>query len=279
MTNSDDQTIGSIVDKDDACVRSASHAYFTTALGGLVTNAVKMTQVSAVLDVGCSEGGWVLDLARTYSKLRVTGIDKDENALSAATRFAHFHGMSNARFLTMDVTSGLNFRDNTFDLVHMRTTQLLYDPYFKNILAESTRILRPGGWLNLIEFEPGATSSLAFDCLLRLFNDTVRKKIARGTSDVETAAQLYDMLLHEYFVDVSYTVHAVDFSPMNILGVRAFLDEVFLALRITKDFVCRHNAVPVVEYETLLAQAYKDMAQPDTCGYGYLLSVVGCKNG
>lgn len=278
MTNLHNSTSSTNVDKD-VCVRSASHAYFTTALGGLVTNAVKMQHVSAVLDVGCSEGNWVLDLARKYPKLHVIGIDEDENALGAATRFARFHGISNATFLAMDATSALDFRDNTFDLVHMRATQFLYDPHFSTILAECTRILRPGGWLNIIEFEQGATSSPAFDRLLRLFNDTVRKKISRGNSGIETAAQLYDMLLNKYFLDVSYTVHPVDFSPINILGVRAFLDEVFLALRVTKSFVCRQNAMPVSEYDALLAQASEDMIQPDTCGYGYLMSVVGCKNG
>lgn len=33
------------------------------------------------------------------------------------------------------------------------------------------------------------------------------------------------------------------------------------------------------EAASLLAQAQEDMKRPDTCGYGYLISAVGCKNG
>ncbi len=282
MTLTHNKAYDSATEKNDNCVRSASHQYFTTILGGLVTNVVKMHQVLSVLDVGCSEGGWVLDLAREYPRTHVTGIDMDERALGEATRFARFHGISNATFLPMDVTTSLRFKDNSFDLVHMRSAQFLYDSHFNNIMTELTRILRPGGWLHLVEFEPGATSSLAFDRLLHLFIHTIhaaRKRTPDETSNGGTAAQLYDILLNAYFLDVSYTVHAVDFSPTNILGAKAFVNEVLLAIRNVKSLVCRLNAIPEAEYDSLLAQAQADMMRPDTCGYGYLISAVGCKNG
>ena len=283
MTNTQNSTAYTRnVEKDADCVRSASHQYFTTISGGLVTNAVNMQQVSAVLDVGCSEGGWVLDLARQYPRIHVTGIDMDERALSESTRFARFHGISNATFLSMDATASLRFKDNAFDLVHMRAAQFLYDSRFNGIMREFTRILRPGGWINFVEFEPGATSSLAFDRLLHLFIHTIhtaRKKPSDEAPNVGTAAQLYDILLNAYFLDVSYTVHAVDFSPINILGAKAFVDEVLLAIRNVRAMVCRLNDISPAEYDTLLAQAQEDMKRPDTCGYGYLISAVGCKNG
>ena len=283
MTNTHDSVAyTSSIEKDDTCVRSASHQYFTTVSGGLVANAVKMQQVSAALDVGCSEGGWVLDLARQYPGIHVTGIDMDEHALSESARFARFHGMSNATFLPMDAALSLRFADNTFDLVHMRAAQFLYDSSFDSIMREFTRILRPGGWINFVEFEPGATSSLAFDRLLHLFIHTIhtaRKKMSEENPNVGTAARLYDILLKGYYLDVSYTVHAVDFSPTNILGARAFVDEVLLAIRNVKSLVCRLNPISLEEYDALLAQAQEDMKRPDTCGYGYLISAVGCKNG
>ena len=100
MTNTQRRVYAIDADKDEKCVRSASHHHFTTALGGLISNAVKMQEVSTVLDVGCSEGNWVLDLARQYPKLHVTGIDLDNHSLAASTRFARFHGISNANFAT-----------------------------------------------------------------------------------------------------------------------------------------------------------------------------------
>ena len=190
--------------------------------------------------------------------------------------------MSNATFLPMDVTTSLRFKDNTFDLVHMRAAQFLYDSRFDSIMREFTRVLRPGGWLHLVEFEPGATSSLAFDQLLHLFIHTIhtaRKQTSDETPNVGTAAQLYDILLNAYFLDVSYSVHAVDFSPINILGAKAFVNEVLLAIRNVKSLICRLNAISEVEYDALLVEAQADIMRPDTCGYGYLISAVGCKNG
>lgn len=268
--------------KDKSSILLASHQYFTTVLGGLVTNAVKMQHVSTVLDVGCHEGSWVLDLARQYRKTHVIGIDIDKRALSEATRFARFHGISNAAFLPIDATTSLPFKSNEFDLVHIRSARFLYDVCFDGIIEEFARILRPGGWLHLIGFEPGATSSLAFDRLLHLFIHTIHtawNKTSDKTLAIESAAHLYDILLNDYFLDVSYTVHAVDFSSTNILGAKAFIDEILLVFGSVKALVCHYNSVSPVEYETLLTQAYEDMMRPDMCGYGYLLSTVGCKNG
>lgn len=282
MTNTPREAYIIDADKDANCVRSASHQHFTTVLGGLVSNVVRMQEVSTVLDVGCSEGNWVLDLARQYPKLHVIGIDLDEHSLIASARFARFHGISNVTFRHMDATAALGFENNTFDLVHMRSAQFLYDSRFDGIISELTRILRPGGWLNLIEFEPGATSSIAFDRILRLFIHTIhtaRKNTSDAMSNVGAAAQLYDILLNAYLLDVSYTVHAVDFSPANTFGAKAFIDEVLLAIRGVKTIVCRLNPITGDDYDSLLTQAHKDMMRPDACGYGYLISAIGCKNG
>lgn len=268
--------------KDKSSILLASHQYFTTVLGGLVTNEVKMHEVSTVLDVGCYEGSWVLDLARQYPRTHVIGIDIDQHALSEATRFARFHGMSNATFLPIEARASLPFRNNQFDLVHLRSPRFLYDASFDGIMEEFTRILRPGGWLHLIGFEPGATSSLAFDRLLHLFihtMHTVWHKTSAKKLAIESTAHLYDILLNNYFLDVSYTVHAVDFSPTNILGAKACVNEVLFVFGTVKSLVCNYNGVSAEEYEALLTQAHEEMMRPDMCGYGYLLSTVGCKNG
>lgn len=281
MTDTRQSTQYDTTEKEN-CVRSASHQYFTAILGGLVANVVRMQEVATVLDVGCSEGSWALDLARQYPRQHVTGIDTDKHALNESTRFAQFHGISNATFLQMDARTSLHFKNNAFDLVHMRTAQFLYDAHFPFIMEEIIRVLRPGGWLNLVEFEHGATSSTAFDRLMKLFIHTIhtaRKSPLAEATNVGTAAQLYGILMNASLLDVSYTVHAVDFGATNTLGAKAFIDEVLLAMRNVKAIVCRLNSILPAEYDTLLAQAYEDLMRPDACGYGYLISAVGCKNG
>lgn len=269
-------------DKGEFCSRVASQRYFTALLGGLVANVVRMQEVHTVLDVECHEGGWVLDLAHQYPRIQVTGIDASEHTLNEATRFARFHGISNATFLHMDATTSLHFKKNTFDLVHMRTAQFLSVSQWASIIEELVRVLRPGGWLHLVDFEHGATSSIAFDHLMKLFTQTiraVRQGVSLTASTTGTSAQLYGLLLDAYLLDVSYTVHAVDFNASNTLGAKAFLDEVLLAIRNVKAVVCCRNPIQPAEYDILVAQAYEDMMRSDACGYGFLISAVGCKDG
>ena len=268
--------------KKDPCSHIASHQYFTALLGGLVSNAVNMREVQHVLDIGCSEGGWVLDMARQYLHIHVTGIDSDEQILREAARQARFHGISNVTFLQQDATGSLPFKLRTFDLIHARSAKFLYTSERANVIEELLRVLRPGGWLNLVEFERSATSSIAFDRLMHLFLQMIQLSTptSAGTaSPVGIAADLYGLLMNAYLLDVSYSVHAVDFNAYNTLGARAFLDEVFLALRNVKAPVCRLNALTPAAYDTLLARAYEDLQRPDACGFGYLISATGRKDG
>ncbi len=258
------------------CSRIASHRYFTAIQGGLVPNTVSMQEVQRVLDVGCSEGGWVLDLARKYPRIHITGIDADEHIVNEATRYARFHGMSNVAFLYHDATTSLPFKTRTFDFIHARSARFLYMPQRAEALTELLRTLRPGGWLNLVEFEQSATSSLAFDRVIRLFLQMVQSAYP---SSVGIATRLYELLLNEYLLDVSYTVHAVDFGSYNTLGAKAFLDEVFLALRNVKPIVCCKNALASATYDALLEEAAEDLQRPDACCFGYLLSATGRKDG
>ncbi|WP_338834935.1 2-methoxy-6-polyprenyl-1,4-benzoquinol methylase, mitochondrial [Moorella humiferrea] len=93
-----------------------------------------------ILDVGCGTGNFSLELARLG--VEVTGIDISEPMLETARRKAAAAGLE-LEFLHADAMN-LPFADNTFDKI-VSVTALEFAPDLKAALAESYRVLKPGG--------------------------------------------------------------------------------------------------------------------------------------
>jgi len=100
-----------------------------------------------LLDLCCGGGHWVVDMAREFPGVQVTGVD-----LSAPQQH---DWPANAHFVEADIAIQLPFEDNLFDLVHMRTVPSL--PNRQPILQEIGRVLRPSGYV--IFGEPEASFS------------------------------------------------------------------------------------------------------------------------
>jgi SAM-dependent methyltransferase len=102
-----------------------------------------------VLDVGCGNGTWILDMAREYHHTNIyIGIDilpilPDDNSR-----------LSNTGFIQCDLLDGIPFPDSTFDFVCERF--LIYpdltDSQWKYLFSEMKRVLKPGGYLEIMEY-------------------------------------------------------------------------------------------------------------------------------
>ncbi|KAI9247547.1 S-adenosyl-L-methionine-dependent methyltransferase [Sporodiniella umbellata] len=98
-----------------------------------------------VLDVGCSAGAWVADMAQEYPKCVFDGCDIVD-AIDKKTNLVNF------TFSRSNVAQGLPYPDNTFDFVQMRLLifALRADEWPKAI-KEIIRVVKPGGMFQLIE--------------------------------------------------------------------------------------------------------------------------------
>lgn len=104
-----------------------------------------------VLDVGCGIGHELQRLAsRVGQRGRLVGIDKSDGMVEEARRRAVASGHS-IEYLTVDAHE-LPFADETFDCCRTERV-LMYTQDPARILAEMTRVLRPGGGLVLFEFD------------------------------------------------------------------------------------------------------------------------------
>jgi 2-polyprenyl-3-methyl-5-hydroxy-6-metoxy-1,4-benzoquinol methylase len=132
-----------------------------------------------LLDVACGAGGPVLRIA-AITGCSVVGIDVHEQAIRAATSLAAERGLAGrADFRTADATGSLLFSDASFDAITC-IDAINHFPNRPQILAEWTRLLKPGGRL--------------------LFTDpiTVTGPLSNAEMTVRTSAGFYLLVPHGY---------------------------------------------------------------------------------
>ncbi|KAL0080305.1 hypothetical protein J3Q64DRAFT_1851294 [Phycomyces blakesleeanus] len=100
-----------------------------------------------VLDIGCGPGTWVLEMATDFPHAEFYGTD-------VRTMFPTAIKPSNSHFCQHNFLKGLPYADNSFDYVHMSLLLFtLTHAQFMNLLAEITRVLKPGGYYELKDTE------------------------------------------------------------------------------------------------------------------------------
>jgi 2-polyprenyl-3-methyl-5-hydroxy-6-metoxy-1,4-benzoquinol methylase len=132
-----------------------------------------------LLDVACGTGGPVLRIA-AITGCSVVGIDVHEQAIRAAISLAAERGLAGrADFRTADATGSLLFSDASFDAITC-IDAINHFPNRPQILAEWTRLLKPGGRL--------------------LFTDpiTVTGPLTNAEMTVRTLAGFYLLVPHGY---------------------------------------------------------------------------------
>lgn len=111
-----------------------------------------LTGAIRIVDVGCGTGEISRRLATLYPEAQVIGLDILESNLAIARRD------SAALTARIDYRLGdafaLELADNSVDLLVCRHVSQAV-PDFALVLAEFTRVLRPGGWLHLLSEDYG----------------------------------------------------------------------------------------------------------------------------
>jgi len=114
---------------------------------------LKWLELSAgkrLLDVACGAGGPALRIAAA-SGCAVAGVDIHEAAIATAQTIANERGLlRRAEFHAADASVGLPFADGSFDTITC-IDALNHFPHRPKMLAEWTRLLKPGGRLLLTD--------------------------------------------------------------------------------------------------------------------------------
>jgi len=105
-----------------------------------------------ILDLGCGTGEITRRLATRYAQASLIGIDILEGNLALARRDSS--AFTDRISYEAGDAFALQFGDASFDLVVCRHMSQAV-PEFTQVLAEITRVLKPGGWLHLLSEDYG----------------------------------------------------------------------------------------------------------------------------
>ncbi|KAJ3038434.1 hypothetical protein HDV00_000622 [Rhizophlyctis rosea] len=128
--------------------------YFSAPVRGMLEEGGKK-----VLDLGCGSGIWCFEIATEFPQCHVTGLDISPVQPGTVKP-------RNVTFMESDLTNlPLPFEDASFDYIHMRFLIFgLRTEFWPVLIAELTRIVKPGGYIELMELAnptmPGPTKVL-----------------------------------------------------------------------------------------------------------------------
>lgn len=257
------------------------HPYMMKSLGSLLPPAIDLGKVQKVLDIGCGTGEWARSLVKEYPHIHVIGIDTSLKLIHEAVNLAIRDHVDSVSFYQFGTAQSLDFPSASFDIVHVHSlASFISTSMWTRILDEMIRVLKVGGWLNVVDYEHGSTASEAFNKLAAMGMAGVRAlggSIAPASPTQGVAARLYGFLVDAGMIDVAYTVHAVDYGVNSSPETPAFLADFIDDMMGFKPFVLQLGLTDSETFDALLAQTKIDFYQPDSCGYAYLISAIGRK--
>ncbi|ORZ12241.1 S-adenosyl-L-methionine-dependent methyltransferase [Absidia repens] len=157
--------------------------------------ASSLKQGCIVLDMGCSTGTWTMELATAYPNSHFIGLDQ-------LALFPRDIKPKNCHFATCDLTClPLPIPDASVDYIFQRDMNwALMASQWPLLIKEYLRILKPGGWIELMEMDIESQSSQRQE---RLFNDKLIYGLSMRQQDPYVARQLPSILAINGFRRVS----------------------------------------------------------------------------
>ncbi|KAI7847659.1 S-adenosyl-L-methionine-dependent methyltransferase [Circinella umbellata] len=116
---------------------------------------------AVVLDMGCGSGTWCMEMATAFPQSTFIGIDR-------ASDYPRDIKPKNCIFRTCDLQQlPLPFPDNSVDFIFQRDLNWdLQACQWSPLVREYLRILKPGGWIELVEPDLETQSSKSQECTM-----------------------------------------------------------------------------------------------------------------
>ncbi len=255
-------------------------ALVTQTMGGLFPERDDLTNIHTVLDIGCGPGGWVLDVAREYPEIEVTGIDISQTMIDYARAHASARGFDNATFKIMNALKPLEFANNSFDLINARTiTAFMYPAAWPVLLKEVMRICRPGGFIRLTEGELPLTNSLAYETLNGMLSKAMfmaKRTFSPDGRNLGITPMLSRLLRDAGYQNVQEKVYASEYLPGTDVYEGLYQDA-RIGFPLVSPFLIQLGITTKEEFERLHQQLLAEMLSDDFCAVGFLMTVWGNK--
>lgn len=241
----------------------------TNGAGGPLAGLPPLREDAQVLDVACGPGGWVLDVAYSYPKADVIGIDLSTSMIAYAHARAQSQGLNNASFGVMNILQPLDFADQSFDLVNARQLILVLQPQqWPPVLAELARITRPGGIIRLTENDEfGLTNSPAYEAFKTITYQALKSRYGFSVDGRNHGITfMLGRLLQEAGCEqVKRSAYVIDFSADQDAWADIYTHTKVITLEAEK-FLTATGLISPERFHELFQQMQTEMTAPNFCG-------------
>ncbi len=253
---------------------------FTQAMGGLLPELSDLSQVEHLLDIGCGPGGWAIEVAYKYPDIEVMGVDINRTMVNYARAIAKSQGLKNVLFDVMNVREGLEFDDNTFDLINARFILGFMDiASWPVLLAECMRVLKPGGIIRFSEGEMVSSSSAAVERLTGCIWQALTKQGRSFSRDGRSAgiACMFPTLFHHAgFQQIKQRAFLLDSSYRGELYSSSYR-EYEITFILLKPYLVGSGVIDEEEYDRQYNTMQIDMLRDDFTAISFGITALGVK--
>jgi len=248
-------------------------------IGGLFPEQEDLDGIDRILDISCGSADWALEVARSYSEKKITGIDIGDMMLSHANEQKKLHGLENIHFEKMDARQKLGFSDRSFDLVNIReATGYISRDIWPQLLKECVRITRPGGILRVSAADHfGLTNSSAFEKYahyLTQFLFTMGYGFAADGYACGMSPMLGKLLQDAGYTEIQMKSYALDFSYGTPLHP-AQRQNIATSFQLLQSRLIEMEIAARKELERLYEAVIQDLGWETFCGIAYLFTFWG----
>lgn len=228
--------------KDELARLILQDELITSAMKGIMPEQPEPGIFRDVLDVGCASGSWVIEAAKTYPTMSLTGIDINPRMIDyASTQARKQQVRDRVTFAVMDALQPLPFPADSFDLVNMRfCCSFIRTWEWPSVLSDLLRVTRRGGIIRLTEPEiVQCSSSPAHMSFFKLFLSAMYNSghlFAQETDGV--TAHLADLLKPYGCQQVQAQTHVLEFRAETPQG-QVYRKDTELALVALRPFIQR----------------------------------------
>ncbi len=249
----------------------------TTGMGGPLSEQPDPASLHRVLDIGCGPGGWILEAARLYPHMNLTGIDISWRMIEYARAEAQARRLTDGvEFLVMDALHPLKFPDASFDLVNLRFGgSFLLVTDWPRLLGELLRVTRPGGIVRVTDGMTTQSTSPAYDRLFQMFLCALYRSGHHLSEHAGMKQELPHLLAESGCQQVQTKAYALEFIAGTVGAQNAYEDARF-AFQTGKPFLQKTGCASE-DYDALYEQALIELQQPDFRATWELLTVWGTK--
>ena len=248
-------------------------------VGGLFPERADLNGIENILDIGCGPGGWALDVACSYPRKQITGIDISDTMLAYANEQKKLHTLENIHFEKMDAREKLLFASQSFDLINIRyAAGYISKHVWPQLFNECVRITKPGGILRVSEPDRmGLTNSISFE-KYAYYLASLLSKLEYGF-----AADPYSFgmspMLGKLFQDAGYTdiqmkSYILDFSYGTPL-YHVQLQNIEISCQLLQSRLKKMAIATQEELESFYEAMLRELGGENFCGIGYLFTFWG----